>query len=148
MIKLLCKAILILMIQVTYSQQYQIELIESKKDYYKSISFLTEGEIKWFEKPVNNIEGESFRFVITNSGIYNQVYIERISFGPEGCCRKIESKKLLPIDQLFDSLNFKGERSGVQFVNWITETSLVISINKNDILIEISNDKTAMIKKL
>lgn len=131
-----------------YSQKQSIVCLETNDDYYKWISFLSEGKIDWFDDIIDNVEGESYRFVVTSSEIYNNIYIERITLGPEGCCRKIVSKKEVPIDNVFKAFNITGERSGVQFIDWKSPTSLVFSIWGNKYLMENINEDKVLISKL
>ncbi len=132
---------------VAFTQKQSFDCFETKDDYYKWISFLSEGKINWFDDIVDNVEGESYRFVVTTSEIYNQIYIERITLGPEGCCRKLASKKEIPIDKIFIAFNIAGERSGVKFIDWKSSTSLVFSIYDKKYLIEdIDKDKVLISK--
>lgn len=133
---------------INQNSKLSIETKRTDKDYYNSISFLSQGKIKWYDDLINEIEGEAFRFVITSSSIYNKIYIEKITYGLEGCCRRVDSKKEIPMDKIFKTFNINGERSGVKFIKWISPTSIEISIYEVNYLIENINMDKVLISKL
>ena len=86
---------------LSFGQSEIVKLVEAEKDYYRWITFLSQGEIDWLDIPIKEVEGVAYRMVITTSDIYNQIYIEKATFGMEGCCKKITSKRELSIDNIF-----------------------------------------------
>jgi hypothetical protein len=85
----------------------------AKADYYPWITFLSEGPVDWFAKDENApVQGRAYRVVITTSEIYNDVYIELVTLGREGCCKKLRSVRKFDLDAFCSAFNFIGERSG------------------------------------
>jgi hypothetical protein len=113
---------------VSFDQKETISLVETDEDYYQWITFLSEGEISWVAEPIGEVEGISFRLIITTSDIYNNIYIEKITYGMEGCCKKIVYKKEIPLSDIFKRFKLNGERSGVEFVKWLNPTSFELKI--------------------
>lgn len=111
-----------------YGQKTTITKIDVKKDYYPYITFLSEGEIDWIDINNDEYKGVSHRLVITTSEIYNKIYSEEVNYGMEGCCKKIVSKKEIPISEIFEKFNLDGERTGVNLLEWLNPTTLTIKI--------------------
>jgi hypothetical protein len=131
-----------------FTQKQSFTVQEIDKDYYKWISLMSEGKTTWFEDPIDNVAGISYRFVITTSEIYNNIYVEKVTVGPEGGGRKIASKRSLPIDDIFISFNIPGERAGVEFESWQSPSSVVITIYKKRYLIEDIDKSDVLISEL
>ena len=72
-------------------QPVAIPMTADMADYYPWITFLSQGPIDWFATDESApVQGRAYRLVITTSEIYNTVYIEMVTFGGEGCCKKTE----------------------------------------------------------
>jgi hypothetical protein len=109
-------------------QSKVIKTKPSKADYYAWIDFLTEGETTWLDYNENNsndttVAGYAFRVVITRSEIYNNIYIEKVTLGPEGCCAKVVSVRTIDMGALASEFGIKGEMSGISFLKWLSPTS-------------------------
>tara|TARA_R110000868_G_scaffold407190_1_gene688403 strand:+ start:365 stop:670 length:306 start_codon:yes stop_codon:yes gene_type:complete len=76
-------------------QAIELDLKPVNKDYYVWITSLNEGPDNWLYEPKGEIEGTAYRACITTSEIYNSLYLEEVTFGTEGCCKRISSKKNL-----------------------------------------------------
>jgi len=114
-----------------YGQEINVKTIDkSNQDYYKWITFLSEGETNWD----GDNGGVAYRAIITTSEIYNDIYIEKVSVGKEGSGKKIEWKRLVDRDNLISSFRFKGEFSGVVFIKWTTWNSFELNIQEKILL--------------
>ncbi len=133
---------------LSFGQVEKLSLIETNKDNYRWITFLSQGDIDWLDEPINEVEGIAFRFIVTTSDIYNQMYIEKVTFGMEGCCKKISSKRELPIDNVFKLFGLKGERAGVEFGEWKSPTSFEFKIYDNKFLVEDTHKDKVLISKI
>ena len=122
-----------------YGQEFNIKTIDkSNHDYYKGITFLSEGETNWD----GDNGGVAFRLVITTSEIYNNIYIERVFVGEEGSGRKIEWKRLVDRDNLMTIFVLEGEFSGVEFIKWATWNSFELNIQDKRLLFKnLQSDK-------
>jgi len=113
---------------LTHGQTAELNLNPVNKDYYAWITSLNEGPIKWLEEPEKDVEGEAYRICITTSEIYNSLYIEQVTFGMEGCCKKIVSKKELDLYKLFEIYQLTGEIANVEFRTWIDFKTFQLNI--------------------
>ncbi len=114
-----------------YGQEINVKTIDkSNQDYYKWITFLSEGETNWD----GDNGGVAYRAIITTSEIYNDIYIEKVSVGKEGSGKKIEWKRLVDRDNLISSFRLKGEFSGVVFIKWTTWNSFELNIQDKILL--------------
>ena len=120
----------------SFGQAKGIKMEETEKEYYRWITFLSEGDIDWLDIPIKEVEGVAYRVIITTSEIYNNMYIEKVTFGMEGCCKTIESKRELSIDNVFKLFNLIGERSGVEFVEWKSPTCFIFKIYNDKFRVE------------
>ena len=109
-------------------QTVELELKPVKKDYYAWITSLKEGPINWLDKPEGESEGKAYRTVITTADIYNSLYIEEVTFGSEGCCKQIISKKKLDLYELFIKFGLTGEVTNVQFSKWVNPSTFNLKI--------------------
>jgi hypothetical protein len=83
-------------------------------------------------------EGHKFMVIVTVSEIYYHLYIQRISFGEEGCCKKIERAfQILDKDLSgdFEIKSFEG-------IKWLSWNSFIITLNENERFIVKDLDKT------
>ncbi|MDZ7726093.1 MAG: hypothetical protein U5L75_00750 [Candidatus Campbellbacteria bacterium] len=132
----------------TFSQGHKISSNTVDMDYYKWITFLSEGKINWTNLDDDTYIGESFRFVITTSEIYIQLYIEKITYGMEGCCKNIANKREIPIGEIFSRFNIVGERCCVTFGGWRSPTSCEVIIHDTKYLIKDLNTTEISMSKL
>jgi len=115
------------------AQAVPIPTSTAKADYYPWITFLSEGPIDWFAKDESApVQGRAYRLVITTSEIYNTVYIEMVTLGGEGCCKKLKSVRKFDLDTFCKAFNFIGEQAGFELVEWLNETSLVFRYQERD----------------
>ncbi|MFC2152535.1 hypothetical protein ACFLSE_08410 [Bacteroidota bacterium] len=121
---------------LSFGQTKGLKLVETEKDYYQWITFLSEGDIDWLDIPIQGVEGVSYRVIVTTSEIYNQIYIETATFGTEGCCKKITDKRELPLKDVFKVFNLKGEITGIEFVEWIHSVSFIFKIGNEKFKVE------------
>jgi hypothetical protein len=140
-------SVYLLMSLAACGQEFTFKLGKVDKDYYTWITTLEEGPTNWLDKPVNEVYGFSYRFVITTSEIYNQLFIEKVTYGDEGSGKKLIIKREIPIDEMFDKLALKGERAGVEFIKWIDSTSFIIRVQKQNFLISDIGNETIRIQK-
>lgn len=115
----------------------------AKADYYPWITFLSEGPIDWFAKDESApVQGRAYRLVITTSEIYSTVYIEMVTLGGEGCCKKVKSVRKFDMAAFCKAFNFIGEQAGFELVKWLNETSLVFRYQERQfVMSHISNER-------
>ena len=85
------------------------------------ISMLTEGPTDW-------VGGSSYRVVVTTSEIYDHVYIEKVTYGDEGCCKRLASIRALDLKEFAQAFNLPGEISGFKFVKWDSSSAFTFSM--------------------
>lgn len=118
--------ILSLAIGSASAQVFSVPSSPAKADYYVWITFLTEGSVDWItEDEAAQIQGRVHRVVVTTSEIYDNVYIETLSVGREGCCKKLERVRKFGFEAFCKKIQCVGEQSGFEFVRWLSETSFV-----------------------
>jgi hypothetical protein len=95
-------------------------------NYYPWIVQLSQSPIDWFESDVNaKVQGRAYRVVILLEDIYNSVFIEQVTFGTEGCCKKVSSVRRFDIKNFSAKFGFAGEISGFRFMRWLSPTSFI-----------------------
>jgi len=122
-----------------HGQEVNIKMIDkTNHDNYKWITFLSEGETNWD----GDNGGVAYRFILTTSEIYNDIYIEKVSVGEEGGGKKIEWKRLIDRDNLTSNFRLKGEFTGVVFIKWTTWNSFELNIQDKRFLFKnLESDK-------
>ncbi len=114
----------------SYGQSLDFTPKEVDKDYYTWLTSLTEGPIDWFDQPKEKTHGQAFRIAITTSEIYQQLYIEQVTYGNEGCCKTVAKSRELDLYEVYGSFGLTGEISGIAFHRWIDANSCEITIQK------------------
>jgi hypothetical protein len=127
-------------------QTVELELKPVNKDYYAWITSLNEGPVNWLDEPEGEIEGRAYRSCITTSEIYNSLYIEEVTFGTEGCCKRIASKKNLDLYELFIKFGLTGEVANVEFSKWVNKSTFELEIKDQFFSISIQQN-SATIKR-
>lgn len=111
---------------LAWADPIAIPMSPAKVQAYQWITFLSQGPIDWFGKNENApVQGRAYRLVITTSEIYNDVYIETVTLGREGCCKKLKSVRMFDLDAFCKAYNFIGEQSGFEFVKWLSTISFL-----------------------
>jgi hypothetical protein len=111
--------------------EYVNTSIQKTADYYVWITMLSPGEKIWNNLSDKDYErlGEKaiaarqFRIAVTTSEIYNTVYLEEITEGPEGCCRKFVKIRQLDLNDMQKKFNLRGELAGFEVYYWTSPTS-------------------------
>lgn len=101
---------------------------------------LSEGNTDWLEEPIDEVEGIAYRVIMTREDIYNRIFIEKITYGMEGCCKSIIYKKEVSLEELYKMFNLKGEIAGVEFRDWVNDKSFDLRINNKIFTITIIDD--------
>lgn len=128
-----------------YGQEFNVNMIDkSNHDYYKWITFLSEGETNWDGANCR----VAFWVIITTSEIYNDIYIEKVSIGEEGGGKKIEWKRLVDRNNLISNFGLKGEFSGVVFIKWTTWNSFELNIQEKRLLFTNLESDKIQVKEL
>ncbi len=105
----------------------------AKANYYPWITFLSEGPVDWFAKDESApVQGRPYRLVITTSEIYNSIYIEMVTLGGEGCCKKLKTVRKFDLDAFASAYKFIGEQAGFEFIEWLSPTSLVFRYQERE----------------
>ena len=138
------RKILVLLLLVSpilgYSQSVTLKLLPKSKVIYESIIMLSEGNTDWLEEPIDEVEGIAYRVIMTREDIYNRIFIEKITYGIEGCCKSIIYKKEVSLEELYKMFNLKGEIAGVEFRDWVNDKSFDLRINNKIFTITIIDD--------
>ncbi|WP_339608220.1 hypothetical protein [uncultured Roseivirga sp.] len=111
-------------------QTIELELKPIKKDYYAWITSLNEVPVNWLDNPEGEVKGRAYRTCITTSEIYNNLYIEEVTYGKEGCCKQIESKKEIDLLELFIKFGLTGEEANVESHKWVSMTNFELKIRE------------------
>ena len=103
-----------------------IKTTPANTNYYPWIVQLSQSPIDWVEGDVNaKIQGRAYRVVILLEDIYNSVFIEQVTFGTEGCCKKVSSVRRFDIKTFSAKFGLIGEISGFRFIRWLSPTSFI-----------------------
>ena len=111
--------------------------IQKTVDYYVWITALSVGEkIRTNISEMNQeklgkkaIDARQFRVAVTTSEIYNSVYLEEITHGPEGCCLKFAKIRKLDLHDMQKKFKLQGELSGFEVSYWTSPTSFKFKIH-------------------
>ena len=123
------KLIILFSIFLTFSSRLFSQIKEIKtfdnstKEYYQDITFLTEGKSNLTNKNTDKESVIAYRLIIITSEIFDNLIIEKVSYGSEGGNKQIISKRKVDIDSLWHLFNLKGEISGIEFLKWISWNS-------------------------
>jgi hypothetical protein len=123
--------LILLLPAVLFSQTKSIPMISQKANPgYAWIIQLIQGSTDWDHSC-------AYRIVVTRSEIYNTVYIEKVTFGEEGCCAKVVSTRKFNLEQFAESFDIKGELAGFEFHAWINPT--VFKFKMHDRIFKVSD---------
>ena len=111
--------------------------IQKTADYYVWITALSPGEKIWTNISEEDherlgekaIDARQFRVAVTTSEIYNSVYLEEITHGPEGCCLKFAKIRKLDLHDMQKKFKLQGELSGFEVSCWTSPTSFKFKIH-------------------
>jgi hypothetical protein len=76
------------------------------------------------ELPFEVVRGQFFRIVVTRAEEARSYYLERITFGGEGCCMQLASTVRLETFGIVKQLNLPSNTSFIP-VRWISPTSYI-----------------------
>ena len=95
-----------------YSQSKLIStVIEKEPVGYPWITQLEQGATDWDTHI-------AFRVVVQTEETFNSVFLEKITFGDEGCCTKVASTREFDLRGFAEVFAIKGTLSGFEFVSW------------------------------
>lgn len=105
--------------------------------YYTWLTFLTEGPGEWRivenNPPADPVTRTvAYRVGITTSEIYNKIYLEMITYGDEGCCKKIEEIRKINDRKFAEKFKIGGEFSGFEFIKWLSPTSFEVKMKERN----------------
>jgi hypothetical protein len=154
--KLNIYSLAILMVLTMFSPQWvlaqEIEVpTQTAKyaDHYPWITFLSEGPIDWFEKDETaKVQGRAFRVVVLTSEIYNTIYLEEITLGREGCCKRLAQIRKFNLEVFAKGFGFIGELSGFEVIRWVTPTSFEFRFRERSFLMSEINRSRVKVKRL
>jgi len=94
---------------------------------YANISFVVEGPVIALGQRV--VRGKFHRLTVIDSGIVYEAPILRfdtLTYGDEGCCRRVITSFELPLSDVLDKLNpaTRPEETQFKFLHWDGPTSL------------------------
>jgi hypothetical protein len=122
---------------------------EKSADYYPWITFLSEGPIDWFEKDETaKVQGRAFRVVVLTSEIYNTIYLEEITLGREGCCKRLIKIRKFNLEIFAKGFGFIGELSGFEVIRWVTPTSFEFRFQERSFMMSEINRPRVKVKRL
>ena len=107
---------------------------KSEKNIYKWITTISKGElfIPENQKKEEFLIGEFYRLIITTSGIYNEIYIEKGIESENGGGTKIIWKRLVNENDLYSNFDLTGEFSGIKFIKWNSWNSFTLRIQREN----------------
>jgi len=73
-------------------------------------------------------EGYKFMVILTVSEIYYHVYIQEITFGEEGCCKKIKRFFQIKDKDLSGDFGIKS----FEDIKWLSPNSFIITFNESE----------------
>ena len=118
------------------TQNFEIPTSQSKPPTYTWITSLSQGPIDWFEERKEAaVQGRAYRLVAVVSEIYDTVFIETVTFGAEGCCKKLSTTRKLDLDALAKTFGLVGEQSGFALVDWESPSSLRVRFMGHEFLL-------------
>lgn len=117
----------------TFSQTLEVRPDLNTEDIFTNVTFLQESPN--FHDKLIGVD-YAFRFIITTSEIYDQIYIEKVTYGSEGGSKQVKWRKKMNMDAFYE-LGVTGEIFNVKFNNWTDEESFNLTIH--DIEYEVSS---------
>jgi len=140
----------ILCSQWVFAQEIEV-LTQTVKyaNHYPWITFLSEGPIDWFENDETaKVQGRAFRVVVLTSEIYNTIYLEEITLGREGCCKRLAQIRKFNLEVFAKEFGFIGELSGFEVIRWVTPTSFEFRFREYSFLMSGINRSRVKVKRL
>ncbi|MFN5398986.1 MAG: hypothetical protein ACK5C4_15415, partial [Pseudanabaena sp.] len=117
---------LAIMPSAALAEPVTIKTTPANTNYYPWIVQLSQSPIDWFASDVNaKVQGKAYRVVILLEDIYNRVFIEQVTFGTEGCCKKVTNARMVDLKTFVAKFGFTGEINGFRFMRWISPTSFI-----------------------
>ena len=103
------------------------------------ISELTSGNVIWFEVPRGEIFATQYRIAIAISDIYHTLIVEKILYGNEGCCKRVD--KSWKIDLMNVHLEYgTSSEAPINLGEWLTETKPTFLIADKQFSIDLTTD--------
>jgi hypothetical protein len=106
------------------------------KDIYTDITFLSEGETVWNEAQEGEETGVAYRAIITTSEIYDNLIIEKVTYGAEGGGKEVKSRRKVDLMEFWKTFGLTGEIAGVEFVKWLSPVSFELKVYKESYLVQ------------
>jgi hypothetical protein len=125
---------------LSYTQSVTLRMLQETKVNYESIVLLSESDTNWLDVSKDDVEGIAYRFILTREDIYNRAFIEKITYGIEGCCKSICYIKEISLEELFKKYNLVGEIAAVEFRNWLDDKSFNLLIQEKIYTITLIDD--------
>lgn len=115
-------------------------------DYYPFVYYLTCGEVIYLDSlESKNIHGFFYRVAIANYEIYKTIYIEKVLFGHEGCCMKVQSIREINEDDFAEKFGYVQHMIiYFDFISWLSPTSFMFKA-RGDFFIASEIDKPEII---
>ncbi len=125
-------------ISFTFSQSTEDSVFISLKkisynfpEHFVRLSFLSQSPITFFKEPFDeNIESEAYRVLVTTSEIYNSIFIDRVVFGTETCCKRVDKTWEIDSFELSEKLELRGEFTGFKFIQWNSTNEFIFEIKR------------------
>ncbi len=142
-IKLYYTTIFLTLITVVVNGQNRIyQLTDSSLDY-KLISFMTLGEMKYFEDFDNDDSaGFRYRLVVDRFETHESLFIEKIIVDVEGIPNKIEWCKKIILKPLLEKYELEKEYTLIESLEWQTHDSFDFKLNEKYFYIKIKDDRS------
>lgn len=123
----------------------EISQVPNDPEHFTWIIFLSEGPTEWFMTDDSEY-GIAYRVSIDQVEIYRGLYVEKVSFQPEGFGKKLAYVKEVDI---VNKLNLFGEAtSTLEFIEWIDYKTFVFKVAGNKYKAEINRDENVIIKPM
>lgn len=92
-----------------------------------------------------NEAGLKHRLIVTLSGIYSTVYLDKILLNIEGGVNKQKWSRKLELRQLYSQFSLSEETDHLEFVRWIDVNTFVFKIDRFKFEAQIADDESTLV---
>jgi hypothetical protein len=116
----------------------RVAMYVDSSDYYPWISQLSMGKVRWSRTERDSTVGRRYRAVVLTSEIFSTLVIERIGFGIEGCCAKVEWSRLVRLGDVRQRMGWGQAIVGLRIESWPSDSTFVFVVKSHQYLATIS----------
>lgn len=131
-----------------FGQAVSIPTTTTERDYYPWITELSAGPVKWSGAENTDTAGYFYRAIVTTSEIYNDLYIEYMTLGDEGCCRRVASARYMIPEEFNRAFGIRGEFTGLSLTEWRDSDTLVVTVQERRFVVALRPEGDLLIEEL